>query len=70
MDMEKVMNQEALEKIEGLFTNSYNELYDSLFYYMKVYVEHGIQEIFLRDEIENYIGLTDHMDIVNYIMSI
>jgi hypothetical protein len=47
----------------------FDELYDTLYNYMKVYMEGNNFDICLfRDEIENYLGIRDHEDIIKYIL--
>ena len=54
--------------IKKIYEEEYNELYDSLYYYMLTYLEDDKMENYLfRDEIENYTGLREHVEIIRYI---
>ena len=61
----------AFKIIKEKKAKEYNELYDSLYYYILTYLEDDMTENYLfKDEIENYIGLREHEEIINYILNL
>ena len=47
----------------------FDELYDTLYNYMETYIQGNNFDVCLfRDEIENYLGIRDHEDIIKYIL--
>ena len=46
----------------------YDELCDSLFHYMQVYIIGSFDVILFADEVENLIGIRKHREIVDYII--
>lgn len=60
----------AFELITKKYNNEYDELCDSLYNYMKSYIEGYIFDIGLfKDEIENLIGIRKHEEIIQYIIN-
>lgn len=46
------------------------ELYDALYHYMKTYCNgHKMESYLFKDEVENLIGIRDHDEILEYIIS-
>jgi hypothetical protein len=69
MNLLSVKELEAFRKIALKYKNDYNELYDSLYQYMKTYYKDDfISNYDYKDEIENLLGIREHDDIVNYII--
>ena len=61
----------AFKIIKEKKAKEYNELYDSLYYYMLTYLEDDKMENYLfKDEIENYTGLREHSEIIKYILKL
>lgn len=61
----------AFKLIKEKMDKEYNELYDSLYYYMLTYLEDDKMENYLfKDEIENYTGLREHAEIIKYILKL
>ena len=68
MDTKSIKELEAFRKITLKYQNNYNELYDSLYHYMKSYYnDNFISSYDYIDEIENLIGIREHDEIINYI---
>lgn len=75
MKQEQIQSQTkdelAFSIITEKFNNEYTELYDSLYYYMEAYIKGYRMDIELfRDEVENYLNIRSHTDIVNYILKL
>lgn len=69
MNLLTVKELEAFRKIALKYKNDYNELYDSLYQYMKTYYkDEFISNYEYKDEIENLLGIREHDVIVNYII--
>lgn len=69
MNLLSVKELEAFRKIALKYKNDYNELYDSLYQYMKTYYKDDfISNYEYKDEIENLLGIREHDVIVNYII--
>ena len=61
----------AFKLIKEKMDKEYNELYDSLYYYMLTYLEDDKMENYMfKDEIENYTGLREHPEIIKYILKL
>ena len=61
-------DQKAMKIIEKLMKEEPDELIDSLYHYMKAYMNNSFDRILFQDEIENLIGIRNHIDIINYII--
>ena len=61
----------AFSIITEKFNNEYTELYDALYYYMETHIKGYImdRELF-RDEVENYLDIRSHSDILDYILKL
>lgn len=70
MKQELTNNEEtAFSIISEKFNKEYNELYDSLYYYVLTYIEKdSVENELFRDEVENYLNIRSHKDIINYIL--
>ena len=61
----------AFKHVKEKFENDYNELHDSLYYYMLTYLEgKRMDNCLFKDEVENLVGVRKHEDILNYILNL
>ena len=62
----------AFQRARNLYYGmEYNELYDVLFNYMLTYLNGpDIDNYLFKDEVENLIGIRNHDDIVDYILTL
>lgn len=59
----------AYAKVNLEYTKNYDEITDSLYMYMKAYINGSKMEATMfMDEVENLIGLNNHEEIINYIL--
>ena len=60
---------QAFTKVKLEYTESYDELTESMFQYMNSYINgNKIESIMFLDEIENIIGINKHDEVVNFIL--
>lgn len=66
------INMIAFARIHAIYKGrDYNELYESLYYYMLTYIDDCLIDNYMfRDEIENLIGIRSHEDIIDYILNL
>jgi len=70
MNSLNVKELEAYRVISIKYSMDKNELYDVLYHYMKTYCnEHKMENYLFKDEVENLIGIRDHKEIIQYIIS-
>ena len=61
--------QQAYLQAKEEYMMTYDELSESVFRYMELYIKgNRFEAQMIMDEIENIIGISDHNDLINYIM--
>lgn len=60
---------QAFTKVRLEYTESYDELTESMFQYMNSYMNGSkMESLMFLDEIENILGINSHEEIINFIL--
>lgn len=60
---------QAFTKVRLEYTESYDELTESMFQYMNSYINGSkMESLMFLDEIENILGINNHEEIINFIL--
>ena len=60
---------QAFTKVKLEYTESYDELTESMFQYMNSYMNGSkMESLMFLDEIENILGINSHEEIINFIL--
>ena len=60
---------QAFTKVRLEYTESYDELTESMFQYMNSYINGSkMESLMFLDEIENILGINSHEEIINFIL--
>lgn len=64
-----IIEQQAYLQAKEEYMTTYDELSESMFRYMELYINGNMFEAqMLMDEIENIIGISNHNELLDYIM--
>ena len=62
-------DMQAFTKVRLEYTESYDELTESMFQYMNSYINGSkMESLMFLDEIENILGINNHEEIINFIL--